>query len=452
MKRVVWLRTNLHPTPGFGVHRQTSYPNPVMPILLPPTGSIPRPGLRRALGFLNGWFRPSPAITLSVVERSLPGLPKPIRVLEAAPGAGGDGAHGRPLPGWVLLHGVTVLGLDHPSLLRFVQAMAASGARVMVPEITPWTALDLDLDEAQRRLRGSIQWLAHAPGVAAGGVGVAGFSFGGPQALLAASDPHVARDVRQVLAWGSYARLPGALHFALTGEYEHAGGIGRLEPDPYGRWVTAASLLPWVGQDAQAEALGASEVGAPLPDFAANAEVARLVADALRGLARRWGAWAMDAMHPSGDLEKAAVRRTLPPEAHPLFDLLAPPAGIAPDREMAEALGRGLIGLAARHSPLMDPLRGIQDRGGIGVPVHLLHGREDILIPWSETEKLQDALTGFTPALYTEITGLFAHTDHGPQAGVGGSGGVGAIAQIRARTKRAREGARFFRALRQVLG
>jgi len=421
------------------------------------TDRAQRPGLRRALAFVQGWVRPPRGISMAVVERELPGVAAPIRVLEAGPAGGAEGGRGggRPCPGWVLLHGVTVLGLEHPSLLRFVRAMAASGARVMVPEITPWTQLDLDLDEAQRRLRGSIQWLAQAPGVAEGGVGVAGFSFGGPQVLHAASDPHVARDLRQVLAWGSYARLEGALHFALTGEFTHARGEGWLEPDPYGRWVTAATLLPRMAAGGGVGAGAKVGAGRGHFDFPVDPEVALRVGEALRELARRWGTWAMDAMHPSGDGEKATVRKALPQEAHPLFDLLAPPAGTRPDREMAQALGKTLTDVAALHCPLMDPLSGIEGRGGIPVPVHLLHGREDILIPWSETEKLGEALTGRTPALYSEITGLFAHTDHGPAHGAdGGDGGAspGPVARIRGQLGRAREGGRFFRALQQVLG
>jgi hypothetical protein len=401
--------------------------------------------MRRALGFVRGWMRAPAApagVSLTVTSRELPGLDHPISVLEGTPTGGrvgragvemgteaGRGADGPALPGWVLLHGVTILGLEHPSLLRFVRAMAASGARVMVPEITAWTRLDLDLEEAQRRLRASIAWMAGAPGVASGGVGVAGFSFGGPQVLHAASDPEVARDLRQVLAWGSYARLHRALNFALTGTFEHSGGTGWLEPDPYGRWVTAVNLLPRV------------------PEFG---EAGAQVAEGLRTLAMRWGALEFDAMAPSGDPHKLAVREALPPGARDLFDLLAPAAGARPDPGTARALGEALTRAAAEHSPLMDPLPGIQARGGISVPVHLLHGRDDVLIPWSETRHLRELLTGVTPSLHEEITGLFAHTDHGPGAGAGVA--TGARVALERNLARAREGARFFGALRRVLG
>lgn len=398
-----------------------------MKLLLPPLPAE-RPGLRRALGFVRGWVRPPSTVSLTVRERHFRGLDQAIRVLEAGPlePSGGSAAA---RPGWVLLHGVTVLGLEHPSLVRFVGALAASGARVIVPEITSWTRLELDLEEAQRRLRASIDWMAQSPGVAPGGVGVAGFSFGGPQVLHAASDPEVSPKIRQVLAWGSYARLPNALTFALTGAFRdplaEAGVEGWLEPDPYGRWVTATHLLPLV------------------PEYGGVGGDGGAVARGLRVLAEKWGVLAFDAMGPAGDPWKEAVRQELPGrEAQMLFDLLAPRAGVRPDRDDLQELGARLVEAAALHSPLMDPLPAIRAGGGIPVPVHLFHGESDVLIPWSETRHLRGLLDGITPALYEEITGLFGHTDHGPSAE---SPKRGAFAKVQ-------EGGRFFGSLRRVLG
>ena len=40
-----------------------------------------------------------------------------------------------PLPGWIALGGVSRLGRFHPQLMRFANALASSGAAVLVPEI-----------------------------------------------------------------------------------------------------------------------------------------------------------------------------------------------------------------------------------------------------------------------------------------------------------------------------
>ena len=44
-------------------------------------------------------------------------------------------------PGWVVLHGLTATGKEHPSLDRFCRALAATDAIVMVPDIPEWRDL-----------------------------------------------------------------------------------------------------------------------------------------------------------------------------------------------------------------------------------------------------------------------------------------------------------------------
>ena len=41
----------------------------------------------------------------------------------------------RPLPGWIVLHGITVPGRHHPGMVRFASSLAASGALVLIPEV-----------------------------------------------------------------------------------------------------------------------------------------------------------------------------------------------------------------------------------------------------------------------------------------------------------------------------
>ena len=61
-----------------------------------------------------------------------------------------------PLPGWVVLHGVTRPGRNHPTLLQFARALAGSGAIVLVPEIREWRNLDLAPEEATETIRASV--------------------------------------------------------------------------------------------------------------------------------------------------------------------------------------------------------------------------------------------------------------------------------------------------------
>jgi pimeloyl-ACP methyl ester carboxylesterase len=92
-----------------------------------------------------------------------------------------------------------------------------------------------------------------------------------------------------------------------------------------------------------------------------------------------------------------------------------------------------LAEVGRRQDPLVDPIDGLH---AFGAPVHVLHGREDRLIPWSEGLRLAEALEG-RGEVHTTVTGLFAHADE---------------RALRRTAGAAVEGARFLRALGRVLG
>ncbi|TVR50368.1 MAG: alpha/beta hydrolase [Gemmatimonadales bacterium] len=344
-------------------------------------------------------------------EGSVPEEGSVAGTLIAPPGPG-------PFPGWVVLHGITRPGRNHRSLRQFASALASTGARVLIPEIRHWRELDLAPEPAQRILRSAVRWLAASPGTESGGVMLVGFSFGGPQAILAASDPDFARELKGVLAWGSYADLERTLRFQFTGEHAYAGTDYRQAPDPYGRWVVAANCLPHT----------------PGKEDAAD------VASALRGLAARAGDLQIPAHDPSLEPLRQAMRAEVADERKELFDLFAPPMGekggsFSPymARERALSLIRSMSAGARAAEPLLDPLARIER---ITVPVRLLHGKGDVLIPFTETLALADQLRPRTQDLKVGITGLFAHS--------GGNGEhVGVWSRIR-------ENFQFLRVLRRV--
>ena len=338
-------------------------------------------------------------------ERSVPGT------LIAPPGPG-------PFPGWVVLHGITRPGRNHRSLRQFALALASTGARVLIPEVRQWRELDLAPEPAQRVLRSAVCWLAASKGTESGGVMLVGFSFGGPQAILAASDPEFARELRGVLAWGSYADLERTLRFQFTGEHAYAGTVFREDPDPYGRWVVAANCL----------------LHAPGKEDAGD------VASALRALAARAGDLQIPANDPSLEPVRKEMRAGVAHERKELFDLFAPPIAedggsispeAGPDRTLA--LIRAMSAGARAAEPLLDPIAQIEK---ITVPVRLLHGKGDVLIPFTETLALADQLRPRTHDLKVGITGLFAH-----------SGGKGEHSGV---WSRVRESIQFLRVLRRV--
>ncbi len=312
--------------------------------------------------------------------------------------------------GWVVLHGITRPGPRHPELLRFVRSLAGTGGRVLVPEIRDWTELRMAPERAQRILYGAIRWLHSEPGSAPGGVMVVGFSFGAPQALMAASDPELAPRLRGVVGWGGYADLHRTFRFGFTGKHDWESERYRERPDPYARWVVGINGIPLS------------------PTLRQHHDVVQ----ALYRLAAAAGEGRLRAGHPESDPTMAELRNELSPADRDLFDLFAPSSDREPDPEAAEALVEELVPCIRRELPLVDPLPQLRP---IQTPVRLLHPRSDLLIPFTETLRLGAALRPLAPDLRVAITGLLGH-----------SGQRSAIPV----SVRAREGLRFLVALRDI--
>lgn len=319
---------------------------------------------------------------------------------------------GDPLRAWIVLHGLTRPGRRHRALARFARALAASGARVLIPDIPSWRALELDPEATDRTVEGALRFLEGVPGVRPDGVVLAGFSFGAPQVLRVARRPETARHLAGTVAWGGYHHLGRTIDFQLTGGYSGrepngSPAEGSLRPDPYGRWVVAGNCLT--------EA------------YPEGGDVAR----ALLQLAREVGERQEPADSPRVPPLVATHRFRVAPERRPLFDVFAPPHGGFPDPRAAREVVDALDGPVQRAFPLLDPGPHL---GPLECPARLLHSRTDRMIPYTETVELARALEG-TGDLDVTITGLFSHS---------GRPGGGLLSGFS-------EGRRFLRALGRVL-
>ncbi|MET0395921.1 MAG: hypothetical protein ABW277_03780 [Longimicrobiaceae bacterium] len=317
----------------------------------------------------------------------------------------------RRAPGWVVLHGVSVPGRRHESLLRFSRAMAASGAAVLVPDVPAWRALRVRSETARAALIPATAYLRGRPEVLPGGVGVVGFSFGATHALIASTDPGLRDVVRTVVGFGGYCDLRRAIRCMFTGEHEWDGRRYALDPDPYGRWILAANYL------------------AAVPGMEGMGRVAR-EAHELAAEAGRRRTFAGEADY---DPLKATARERLLPEEREVWDLLAPPFG-APvgDPERARALADALSDAVLAADPELDPRRAMPE---LRARVVLAHGEADRLIPFTESLRMYAALPERLDRSVT-ITRLFAHST--------GNSAVRAV-------EYGVEGLRFFRLLRRAL-
>jgi pimeloyl-ACP methyl ester carboxylesterase len=106
----------------------------------------------------------------------------------------------------------------------------------------------------------------------------------------------------------------------------------------------------------------------------------------------------------------AGLRERIPVGGRPFWDVLAPPStNLVPDPIRGRRLAQALAEAAVRADPGLDPRAALTT---MRVPVVLIHGRHDTLVPFTETLRLARTLPASSTRMLT-ITRLFGHTKTG---------------------------------------
>jgi pimeloyl-ACP methyl ester carboxylesterase len=289
--------------------------------------------------------KPSPAASshreprLTEEEVRVPGQDGPIRARLYYPT---DRPTGR---GIVVAHGVHHAGIDERRLVPFARALARAGHVVLTPELGELadyriTASGVDV------IRDSVRYLvAQGDHVEGKRVGLFGFSFAGGLSLVAASDPGVAPNLEFVTSVGGHHDLGRVLRFLVRNRIETPSGTRSEKAHEYGLVVLVYGNL---------------ERFVPAPDLPAMRAGVKAWLEEDRPRARRL----------------AAERKT--PESDRLWKLLEGGAvqTLAPELEAVLAEKERELGALSPRGRL----------GRVGVPVYLLHGSHDSVIPPSETD------------------------------------------------------------------
>lgn len=278
---------------------------------------------------------------------------------------------GLPVGAVMIAHGMHHLGGDEPRLLALASALARAGLRVLVPHLPGLAAYRLDpaaVDEVSAASE------ATARRIGRNDVGVVGISLGGGIALIAATDPELGASIRFVLGIGAHddlARL--ARWFGGDSLYDPDGLRVDHRPDPYG--------LELLLHDSPQLFFG---------------EAAKSACEAL-----------VPALEDRPD-EALERSRALDPRHRAYIE--------------AAVLGHEHAELTAMVRQMIEARRGeleaLSPSARLGVrrlPVLLLHGRDDRLIPASESLYLMARL-GRDAAVM--LTGALGHADRNPDVGV----------------------------------
>ena len=139
----------------------------------------------------------------------------------------------------VVVHGVHRLGMEEPRLRRFARALASHGYLVMTPQVDELADYNVERHSAVV-IGDAVKDLAARTGSAK--VGLLGLSFAGGMSLIAAADPTVQIKLDCVVAIGAHDDLGRVLHFFNTDEAVAPDGrVLKMKAHEYGALVTAYS-------------------------------------------------------------------------------------------------------------------------------------------------------------------------------------------------------------------
>lgn len=260
---------------------------------------------------------------------------------------------------------------------RFCRVLARSGALVMAPFLPTYLALDVtpsivsELEHALDALLGHPDRPSRPPSLFS-------ISFGSMPALRVASAR--AAELSALVVFGGFHSFERTLRFALLGD-RALGGDGVRKHDPLNAPVVVQNLLPHF---------------APRP---APGDEAQVRAAFRRYCERTWG-------RPEMKVERAfvkhahAVAADLPPALRPLF-LAATRVEEGIEPLALEALARGLPQLR-----WIDPVPHLTRLP----PTTLVHGRDDDVIPFEESEALHASLRARGLPARLHLTGMYGHT------------------------------------------
>ncbi|MEO8480922.1 MAG: hypothetical protein ABI634_01860 [Acidobacteriota bacterium] len=294
-----------------------------------------------------------------------------------------DGRHTRTA---VVFPGVHGGGVDEPRLALFCGRLASTGLTVVctpLPELREFRITSRSTDAIEDVTNWVISQALLAPSRR---VALVGVSFSGGLALVAAGRDSLRHHLDVVLSVGGYGDLPRALRYLCTGQLPD--GTVRT-PHDYGLAVIALAAVPRLVPAAQVNVLEGgirTFLEASLDDTPTGERAGPLLA-AARGAALGMPEPARSILTDILDRNVVRVGAML----LPLLDELGQDAALSPDR-----------------SPVTD------------APVFLIHGRDDNVIPSSETPLVAAdyARRGNTRVRWL-LTPLLSHANLGGAAAVG---------------------------------
>jgi len=271
----------------------------------------------------------------------------------------------------VLVAGALATGKDDPRLVAFASTLARAGFEVVAPDIPSVRALQLRASDAQD-IADAVEYLAASAEPLREPVGIVALSYAAGPAILALLDRATGERVSFLLSVGGYYDAGAVLTFFTTGYYRDppGGPWRRRAPNAFGKWLFVASNVALISDPRDRDTL------------------ARIAARKMENLSADVSGLA-SALGPEGRAILDFVSNADPGRAPALIAHL--PAAVRAEIAALDLKNRDLTQL---HSRLI-----------------LVHGRDDAIVPESESMALAAAAAPGRAELY--LVERLSHVDLG---------------------------------------
>jgi pimeloyl-ACP methyl ester carboxylesterase len=284
----------------------------------------------------------------------------------------------------LLTGGVHAKGIDEPRLMKMARDLAVAGTPVVTAEIDDLLHYRIT-PKLTDALEDAIRWVGADRALAPDGrLGVIGVSFAGGLSIVAAGRSKASPHVAYVFSFGGHGSLPDVVRFLCTGVQPDGT---RRTPHDYGVVVT---LMNTAEQVVPAEQVG--PLRAAITSFMHASHLAMVDQKAAAAEFARTQAMAAALPDPARTLMTYVNTR----------DVAALGAILLPHTE------------AFTQVPSLSPARAT----GVTMPVFLLHGADDSVVPAIESRRLAAVLERTAP-VHLLVTSLITHAevDRPPTAG-----------------------------------
>lgn len=293
----------------------------------------------------------------------------------------------------LLVSGLHPAGIDEPRLVAFARELARTRVTVVTPDIPELTRLEITQGLTDQIEQAAVSVATDVSLAPTGRIGLMGISFSGGLAIVAAGRPGLRNRLLYVFALGGHDDLRRVLRFLGTG----------IEPTPPG---AKARRLDTLEIQRRSHDYGMAVILLVVADRLVPADQVDPLRDGVRRFLR--ASYLEEVDRPAARQEYAAVGELAAGLPQPAGALLAS----VNDRNVA-TLGPLLLPHleSLPDVPALSPSRSPAPT----VPVFLLHGSSDAVIPAAESEYLANRLRGRVPVRLL-VTDLISHAEPGDRA------------------------------------